>query len=969
MQTRAIFVIMILLLMFGFQISQNNEEILPVNDNLTLIHDNQISKPLESVRSSLILLNRSVTDFAYTMPTYDQLGSTIINFLNNASSLKDNRKSSILATYLTISTLLYLNYSLAMQYRESVYQYLLTKMDANGHFCEDIPYGEYQTAPGSLDDLNFAPYTSNLTHQIALWTLAKLDLLARFDLAQITTWIAEINQGKHADGGWGTLRYPNASIVETYYAIGALKGLYATKGMEILASTKQDVEKFLCAHQSKVSIPLYGIFYDNSSVLGTGWTKFLTSWHAVQLIRMIGSDPALYNADFTTFMSYPVFNPHSRTFADQVNNLSDRWKRNYGGTAIIGDCLYGLQLESVYNAELTEATNYLLNESSDSAMFRFSNRSYEYDLGNQYWILHYLNQSNQLGLLSAAKRAYLSEAYQRFFTLDGGASFQSNDIPSLATLHTLGDYGRQFSGVNTTRLMELIMQNDQQATLSGAPRAWFQDRIGLNGSFTEVCSKFKPYEAELTYTVASTYFALHLLQAYNLMDTFYARVGMRFNYFENWFPVQLSANGYFLNHTYLPNRGDLESTYYALAGQKILLDYNLRTFDYYYSAGQKEAIRAYVLSKVIETETEWLARCAGMPDCLATYYAQQILEMLGYGDIIVYSKFYAFLQNSIESMGNCSISERYALYLLIQANFDQVKLTEEAIDHHAITPLENFHDSCPKLLQSTVLIRGLSLMYSMRNLVRFLNLLRPSLHQINQVATYNFQLLSLVSIIPCDTYSLQGESENYPVTNNGLFFSASTTLEFNVQHPSYSRVFLYMANSEEEIRYFWDQAIDFPFNVSIQKTTSLNSIRITSIVPVLNSLVCNITVQNVTNADNYTIPVFIEHDASSVIYLFNSSGWAEGQYIINILITGGIPDRFVNASKNVRGISYYLMVNNSKNVDTNTNQSGLEVLSDISFNPIQLIFACISGTGGIMISIYFVKTRKQLIEIKKKGAL
>ena len=136
-----------------------------------------------------------------------------------------------------------------------------------------------------IDQFDFCPYTPQVLEQCALITLGDLGLLTEFSTSQLNTWILEIWGEQQADGGFGTCFTPNSTIVETFFAINALKDLYSAFNANMPNFMINAVNGFLLAHQSKDTrgfpYPLFGCFFDNSSYLGLGFADFIVDWYSV----------------------------------------------------------------------------------------------------------------------------------------------------------------------------------------------------------------------------------------------------------------------------------------------------------------------------------------------------------------------------------------------------------------------------------------------------------------------------------------------------------------------------------------------------------------------------------------------------------------------------------------------------------------------------------------------------------------
>jgi hypothetical protein len=136
---------------------------------------------------------------------------------------------------------------------------------------------------------------------------------------------------------------------------------------------------------------------------------------------------------------------------------------------------------------------------------------------------------------------------------------------------------------------------------------------------------------------------------FGLIDMFKLSLNHPTDYlnYEAWPKSRLSPSGFFYNSTY-NNTGDLESTYFAIASQKLLIDQDFgQTINTYYDSSSKLSILNYIRPFIVSTESYWYGQAAGLNNLQTTWYLKNILEILGLSSEIDYIKLSRYINSTI----------------------------------------------------------------------------------------------------------------------------------------------------------------------------------------------------------------------------------------------------------------------------------------------------------------------------------
>jgi len=794
-----------------------------------------------------------------------ELTATATNLMTtyNNKTLKETRSPTIFATWLAVETLGKVNHSVLMSptIRDPTIQYLISTLNGSMVFHENLNYTTYMNVSDNNEDkFIFAPYTPTVIHQTALIALGKLSALSEtFSRDQLVSWKAEILAGMHADGGFGTRikdGMVQSTLVETYFAVASLVQLNLALNEIISSAYILNIQTYVKNHQSTFTVmpnPPEGCFYEYSAAASRGWTDFQIDWMACQIIDMIDANIVLFQDAFHTFLdTWEIFLPQDLCFVPTFNDRGSEGKYFYSGTYLLGDCIRILQLENNY--PMTDIQAKVLGQFAQSKNFLGINISTERDISIQFFGAHYLNTSSIITSLSEATHTNLTMFLADFFMPTGGASFQNTEDLGLRGKAALFCYENQYNTLTSAQKTQMYWALNIHRTWKVSGTYYYFSDTNFNGTLWR--RNFGHYDTLWNDYVESTYWAIYTLQQLGLLTTFYTVQGWQaYLNFEAWPKSQLLADGSFCNDSRF-GVGDLQSTYYALETQRILIEFNTgQTFSTYYSTAELTRIRDYVMQYVHSNETHWWAEAPDLSMNTATLYTYAILKIVSLGDI-VQEKLVTFVQEQIELPINIDSSLVTLTSRLQNALIDRaVKI----IPMHAI--ISNYlalmnaqfltPDSCNFLMFTQI---GKSI----RLLIAFMDY--PIIHALYTAKPYSMMVCNWITSLPLTNLNLTGEhgTQFRTWSNTNGAYSALICPEYSptdVQNWSWQVVF--RANNID-YRVVGSTNLTYEFHVECIVTPSAMAVRITGSGSILDAISISALIK--INATEFTIPTQMARD-------------------------------------------------------------------------------------------------------------
>ncbi|HMB65927.1 MAG TPA: hypothetical protein VKO42_03540, partial [Patescibacteria group bacterium] len=363
-----------------------------------------------------------------------QLNQTLV-----ASQYLDMRPTSIPATYYTITALKALGPQYLASYADGFEAFFLSRLnESNLHFEETINYSYIAQKGYQGANMVFRVLTPDLIHQMALISLAEMDLLTdHFGSAEIDQWVTEIKNTNNTDGGFGTYVHPDSTIHETYFAVKALYALNGFQPPDLSPTMAGDVVGFLENSQYGYveMLPfLEGSIseYDTSDPY-YGWESFDVDLQAFRICEFLGVESPSLTSGFLGFVA------DNNLFIQEDSQWVHNWNSKFGsggdawGTAIIGECLRILDAQAQFETEIDQSTNaitthYRQTGISEGENWIYTRMNERTEIYSQCLILEYLNRTGVGSeVLDANERGGIAQFFGSFIGHDGGCSYVPTD--------------------------------------------------------------------------------------------------------------------------------------------------------------------------------------------------------------------------------------------------------------------------------------------------------------------------------------------------------------------------------------------------------------------------------------------------------------------------------------------------------------------------------------------------------------
>ncbi len=737
------------------------------------------------------------------LPDSDLLDNTeIINSFYNYpedESIIYDRPPSIIATYFIVSMLDTIDHSLLLTQADKIFNYLIGNYNPETEMFEDnINYTYYNEHYKDGKNLLLAPYTPEISHEMALVILKKCDRLSFFSGDQIDNWIFNIRNTQNVDGGFGTLYSPNSTLLETYYAVECMLALNDYDIGIFFTSEKIVIRNFIEGRQRTSDWAPFGIgaFGEYSRDVFVGWEFFYASWMALNTIEMIGGDFSGVKDGFIDFIiDNGLNNPSTHCFYGQWNDRMSPHVITYYGTAILGDCIRILNAEAQFpdlidsqstmiSANIIEKTGLDL----DYNYFYWASDVPGDDLFSQYLIVNYLSNTGLWNLIDEQK---FLDYYLSFITENGGGTYISNIWDSAK-----GDYLKfnslKYSGINESQVFEMIM--------SKRFVSYFGDLRNISSNPQDQTYKILQHWNEwVYYPIATNYFSINLLDEYDLLDEFYNEVGPEYEDFINWIHGKLNSKGFFVNSPESMASGSLESTYYALESQRILLDYDeLHDINDYYTPQEISSIISYSEQFVVEDDEFWYVNCSesleneGIGRFQSINYVLSIENILNVNGID-YNKLENYLMFSYETQWDLlTLQEKTNLMILMKDANCSISDLNTRISHAQVRDIIQYTISQDHYPEDE--INFISQLLKNSDIHVYMDV--PSNQILDESYTYLAQFSSISSLISVENISIIGDDIEFSDWNSlGSMYACEVVPQFDDFTP-----------------YSWEVSIDFDYN-------------------------------------------------------------------------------------------------------------------------------------------------------------
>ena len=307
--------------------------------------------------------------------------------------------------------------------------------------------------------------------------------------------------------------------------------------------------------------------------------------------------------------------------------------------------------------------------------------------------------------------------------------------------------------------------------------------------------------------------------------------------------------------------GNLESTYFALESQKILLDYDeLHDFDDYYTLQEKNSILSYCEQFIVEDENIWYVDCSGslenkgLGKFQSILYVISIEQILG-GNGVDYAKLENYLEFAYEyqweSLNMQEISELLALMREINCSFSDLNTK---ISHIQIANQIQYIISQDHYPEDEVNFIGQLLKDC--NVIVYMDI--PSNQILGESYTYLAQFSTVASLISVENLNILSSSMNF---SNWYSLGAMIACEV-------------MPDFDEITPYSWNVSIDFnyrgdyycyPFSVDLS-------------IPFVSSVDIDTEGENITAILSVKCPDSLASVLEPDLFVYNYSGDLIGFY-------------------------------------------------------------------------------------------
>ncbi len=901
--TKKTFILLILILCIVSKADlQRGSQDLTNNNSASSVESKHI--PDDAILPELSGLNQFETQ-QHILPDSDLIdNSALLQSLNSHLadfSLEGSRSNSIMAAYYFILSVKVLDPTYLMNIEQDITNYVLSKYNTtSNHFEETINYSRFSS--NSIDYL-IQPYSSHLVHQMAIIILSEFNALnVYFNVSQLHLWEQEIWNLSNPDGGFGMHYSPRSSLLETFFAIQALWSLadYQPEyfSQEEIVSISEYI--YSCQDLGENFPFLKGVFKETNSDPNLGWENFYASWLAIKILDLIGGNKEPIVENFRYFIA------SNDLYQEDTHSLYDQWNQKFHsdftsflGTAMLGYCIDELNLsEDFPEFALTQET--LLNAISDSVdldntkgtYFLMNTVSKSDDLFTQYQILNFLAYSNRIQDFKSS-----SEIYSKYFThltsrinYEGQISYISPVYQSTQKLYNQFHYGAETLSLNNSELFKNIMS--------------YYD--GLNAYFHDFQIQDVQYSPKNLYMqlwneidyhpLRSTYFCFQLLQDFQLLDSFYYRVGLKYLEFEDWLVEQYHSSNWGIGDNYIAFIDNFENLYYFVASLNILITYNTgQSFDDYLTLPEQTNICNYYRSFVVQNETVAFFRdSAGMDynEFQATYYGFSVLNILnGFSpdftainlsnDVINYM--------TITSQDYLDKSNKWQAEFTNLWTFFDISMISDLIftNHEFVREIGN------EMMSTNVLIPNLVKIYhslkQINQLFGYISCLE--LQEIQTSQSYTIQFWSLLTIEIVSSMYMYGIHNVYPTwTNIDNMWIGEVIVEMNHTNPyTWFPTISAMWNSKEfRSKVLINTTFAYSFNASSNQIEDewLLSFQIFSDIEVLETLIpiIHIYQPNGIEIQNYTLPQINQTlNEDWIIYEVNLNGICQPNISFNAL--------------------------------------------------------------------------------------
>ncbi|MHA1675306.1 MAG: hypothetical protein ACTSYI_16975, partial [Promethearchaeota archaeon] len=741
----------------------------PIAENI-----NTNNEPVSSVAEIPFLPGQTMVELSETdLEFHDNRG--LLNFaLSKYSTPVDlPPMTSIVATYWWADALYHADYGRFVVYKTLITEYFMTHYRTDTRsFSDHLDFTPFENFEGA--NLLSQAYSTEIVDWMVIAQLGQTGgLYSEFTAVDRNVWIDQILGGINFDGGFGSLHSPNSTLVETYFALGALDALLEGNLSSIDTGAITD---FVINSQrtSSVYSHFYGPFCEYSTDEYFGWEYLWASWLGWEMLHILN---ATDQADKDLYIEFindtSIYNEDQNCFRFHPNTNIDIFTPF--GTVIIQNTI------SLMGAE-DQFPQYWDNiEALENATYYSISGNIE---GKNYWF--YQSDSSSEDLFVQAM------TYRYFSTISGNYSWQTNITDSNSLLDTLESFwstggGASFNldplSVETQAQYYLVQNTDMHRN---EVLDWVVDLAGLDHFHVDQPNYlWFPYPQNNLDPLKVGYYCTQLLNRYDLWSDFKQTMeNLDYNAdilmweYTKWFSDQFTEDWEGSIST-LSYEGNLEHTWWLLGSQAAFISQNeTLDFSYFYNS----------------SEISNITRMIGAIYNFDGYFDDPYLGNFAKSTVIAL-RTYNLLDVQIGALLSIQAYFEEHLFLTLDPSPEELYWMLELVDlfefplymDNPVINHSSVRDWCYGVINSPVIEFHLyqSLALLQNNPQKFLIYNNPLVEECiyGEIHTIEVQIASVFSLLQVSDMKINGESD---VSQFLLFYVCETAPAFDPDHPEYT---------------------------------------------------------------------------------------------------------------------------------------------------------------------------------------
>ncbi|TFH29018.1 MAG: hypothetical protein E4G98_04525, partial [Promethearchaeota archaeon] len=680
--------------------------------------------------------------------------------------------TSIVATYWWADALRHADAFEFALYKDRLTAYFLSNYrPTTRSFSDHLDFTPFEDKEGSI--LLTQAYSADIVNWMVIAQLGQTGgLYSKFTTVDRNAWITQILAAKNMDGGFGSLHSPFSTLVETYFALGALDALLSGDFSSI--ETESIVEFIVSRQRTSSAFPyFYGPFSEFSTDEYLGWEYLWASWLGWEMLDLLD---ATDQADADLYLSFingtSIYNENQACF-----------RYYYGGNAAIFTPLGTALIQntiSLLGAE-DQFPQYCSNvEALENATYYAISKNTE---GWNYWVPKSDFSSEDLFVQAMT--------YRYFAAISDSYSWQINITESGSLLNTLKEFWSPGGGVSFT-LDSVSVETQAQYYL--VQNTDIHRTEVLNWVVSLACSDhfqvdqptylWFPYPSNNLDPLKVGFYCTQLINRYDLWDDFTQSMEaieqdaniLMWDY-TLWFTDQFTEDWKGSIST-LSHEGNLEHTWWLLESQSMFIAQNESlTFDNLYNITEISNILQMVRDDY--QEGGYFADLFLGNPAQSTFIALRIYELLGMQSTVL-AEVRDYWEINLWINPNPTPEELY-WNLILGDLFDfPLYLDNPAINNPSVRTW------CYAIINSPVIEYYLyqSLLLLQENSQRFVIYIDPQPEECvyGDIHALILRIASPSTLLQVTDTTINGEPD---VSQTQLYYNCETIPLFDPDHPDY----------------------------------------------------------------------------------------------------------------------------------------------------------------------------------------